>query len=198
MDEITAKLFQHTAARRRLDAPCFTDNNGFIVSTHSRPKAAGSLGWVVAGKVHSFNTQPPEGGWHAEVLPRPKKSLFQHTAARRRLESRDDAKNQAGWVSTHSRPKAAGPDQYGNHYRYICFNTQPPEGGWREWGEKWAEFFKFQHTAARRRLDVHSPFCVSEFTVSTHSRPKAAGQKRHPLYRTQHSFNTQPPEGGWA
>ena len=123
-------LFQHTAARRRLGL-FHAHHVSFLlvsthsrpkaaggqrphrrhslgVSTHSRPKAAGSLGWVVAGKVHSFNTQPPEGGWHAEVLPRPKKSLFQHTAARRRLESRDDAKNQAGWVSTHSRPKAAG------------------------------------------------------------------------------------------
>ena len=35
-----------------------------LVSTHSRPKAAGtsmSLGCCV---IRSFNTQPPEGGWH--------------------------------------------------------------------------------------------------------------------------------------
>ena len=54
--------FQHTAARRRL-------------------KAAGAA----AGQWISFNTQPPEGGWH--VMPDPAVGMvtFQHTAARRRL-----------------------------------------------------------------------------------------------------------------
>ena len=34
--------------------------------------------------------------------------------------------------------------------------------------------------------------------VSTHSRPKAAGQsRRHSRYRNR-GFNTQPPEGGWT
>ena len=34
-------------------------------------------------------------------------------------------------VSTHSRLKAAGK-MYVRQYPYIvCFNTQPPEGGWR-------------------------------------------------------------------
>ena len=55
----------------------------------------------------------------------------------------------------------------------------------------------FQHTAARRRLGAY-PICSAIFkTVSTHSRPKAAGC----LYRTEYQgtkgFNTQPPEGGW-
>ena len=56
---------------------------------------------------HSFNTQPPEGGWlgfsdgDLEVIE------FQHTAARRRL----------GHVS--------------EYFVFLtCFNTQPPEGGW--------------------------------------------------------------------
>ena len=56
------QMFQHTAARRRLDP---LDSNSRIL--------------------FCFNTQPPEGGWLAEVV---------------RLE------RQA--VSTHSRPKAAG------------------------------------------------------------------------------------------
>ena len=34
---------------------------------------------------------------------------------------------------------------------------------------------KFQHTAARRRLDKSEDGEISEKTVSTHSRPKAAG-----------------------
>ena len=57
----------------------------WLVSTHSRPKAAGRI-FVPAAKIaDSFNTQPPEGGWKA------------------------DRKTWIGMgVSTHSRPKAAG------------------------------------------------------------------------------------------
>ena len=90
-------------------------------------------GWVRGNGTQrisgGFNTQPPEGGWVSWFVfkrqivvsthSRPKaagidgtdeaiQSEFQHTAARRRLESpvhviKDEAK-----VSTHSRPKAAG------------------------------------------------------------------------------------------
>ena len=77
------------------------------VSTHSRPKAAGSLkspckqrlfcfntqppegGWMVFSHdelmIFSFNTQPPEGGWFMYGLLFVPPVLFQHTAARRRL-----------------------------------------------------------------------------------------------------------------
>ena len=34
--------------------------------------------------------------------------------------------------------------------------------------------------------------------VSTHSRLKAAGSRKLPIWLTRQSFNTQPPEGGWA
>ena len=33
-------------------------------------------------------------------------------------------------VSTHSRPKAAGSRHLSWGKRQMCFNTQPPEGGW--------------------------------------------------------------------
>ena len=56
-------------------------------------------------------------------------------------------------VSTHSRPKAAGSFRVGGDASFLCFNTQPPEGGWA--------------VGAIPRV------CV---TVSTHSRPKAAGK----------------------
>ena len=121
-----------------------------------------------------FNTQPPEGGW-----------FF----ARPRFIDMD--------VSTHSRPKAAGTVKCSAKRSRI----------------------KFQHTAARRRLEQcygnDERLCV----VSTHSRPKAAGRfgdfAVFVKYRFQHTaarrrlgqqavkfqdgsgFNTQPPEGGW-
>ena len=76
----------------------------------------------------------------------------------------------------------------------------------------------FQHTAARRRLPRAKAIEPSSFTVSTHSRPKAAANIAHKIraiwivsthsrpkaaafistYLSGHqtSFNTQPPEGG--
>ena len=149
---------------------------GFVgVSTHSRPKAAGSyfsisprftslfqhtaarrrLVWFLALAMLGaacFNTQPPEGGWAARL-------------------GIDNTPN----VSTHSRPKAAGPQprqrHTANRFQHtaarrrlvprttarvllaFCFNTQPPEGGWR----------RDKGFPSYRRW------------VSTHSRPKAAG-----------------------
>ena len=83
---------------------------------------------------------------------RPPKEAFQHTAARRRLEEKKPDTFFYPHVSTHSRPKAAGPLLHqltqnrkfqhtaarrrlgfaiGCFNQFICgFNTQPPEGGW--------------------------------------------------------------------
>ena len=100
------------------------------VSTHSRPKAAGYFYVQVLCQVVGFNTQPPEGGWMGYRVGLQCFSSFQHTAARRRLAapktnpvptqgfntqppeggwlcSKLDV-NHFGFVSTHSRPKAAG------------------------------------------------------------------------------------------
>ena len=79
------RLFQHTAARRRLG-----------------PDECGRKG----------------------------KLMFQHTAARRRLEHLQRQIKAVKKVSTHSRPKAAGPVNRPNTSASM-----------------------FQHTAARRRLD---------------------------------------------
>ena len=83
-------MFQHTAARRRLakrreadDSPDsfntqppeggWEHNYGFVavggVSTHSRPKAAGSTTISFRQPSRSFNTQPPEGGWQSSLKP---------------------------------------------------------------------------------------------------------------------------------
>ena len=56
-------------------------------------------------------------------------TVFQHTAARRRLAS-----------------------FYNLSIMYLRFNTQPPEGGWIGTRERCRPPSEFQHTAARRRL----------------------------------------------
>ena len=80
--------------------------------------------------IDSFNTQPPEGGWddkpkeddkpkvstHSRLkaagfcaLTNTSEMKFQHTAARRRLARCSIVTGTVEAVSTHSRPKAAGP-----------------------------------------------------------------------------------------
>ena len=103
------------------------------------------------------------------------------------------------FVSTHSRPKAAGPmmlfmfmlvlefqhtaarRRLGRFGRWrwwprFGFNTQPPEGGWGLILLGFRITTVFQHTAARRRLGNHAVRYSQRFFC----------------------FNTQPPEGGWA
>ena len=80
---------------------------------------------------------------------------FQHTAARRRLGLRSIR------VKTVS----------------VCFNTQPPEGGWAE----------------------SQAMQLVRQTVSTHSRPKAAGiwaqKKQYPIPKTV-STHSRPKAAG--
>ena len=142
--------FQHTAARRRLDRKCF---DGYFI--------------------RCFNTQPPEGGWEdssstfatdiVSTHSRPKAAGFFKSMGQTFIQ-----------VSTHSRPKAAGICAWIPYICFCCFNTQPPEGGWRYAKAVLSALELFQHTAARRRL-----------------------ARRKPSQTTDRSFNTQPPEGGW-
>ena len=129
--------FQLTAARRRLGKHNAEDVDSDMVSTHSRPKAAGhffhiylllqfsvsthsrpkaagpaSCPWHYSNRC--FNSQPPEGGW---IPPPPNphaQPTFQLTAARRRLAAGKLAHIKPTIVSTHSRPKAAGSGRDGN------------------------------------------------------------------------------------
>ncbi len=172
-DVYSDNKFQHTAARRRLAACLWGLVVFFRVSTHSRPKAAGSGATGNIGKVVKF----------------------QHTAARRRLVTRCDVAKDFYSVSTHSRPKAAGQggskgsDGKGvsTHSRpkaagtppdscscRPCFNTQPPEGGWFD--AFWIQERQAVSTHSRPKaagLLLKQP--RRRLNVSTHSRPKAAG-----------------------
>ena len=101
----------------------------------------------------SFNTQPPEGGW-ADL-----------TASIRFLNV----------VSTHSRPKAAGNiSRYGGQ-RLFGFNTQPPEGGWHRNLHHLTVQVGFNTQPPEGGWFRYRPRVANLTSVSTHSRPKAAG-----------------------
>ena len=167
------------------------------VSTHSRPKAAGVPARYPARCRGRFNTQPPEGGWH----------LLGAGVVRQVL------------VSTHSRPKAAGYSATGRPSRIRCFNTQPPEGGWPSGGVRASAPRSFNTQPPEGGWWAEVLRSIGGVTVSTHSRPKAAGHSsfwtvfvfalfQHTAARRRLAvsfiaraffkrFNTQPPEGGW-
>ena len=101
-------------------------------------------------------------------------------------------------VSTHSRLKAAGQQQRRATAIHNRFNTQPPEGGW----EYSAVFEMYSFTVSTHsRLKAAGKYSArwrDVRRVSTHSRLKAAGKYSGLRYHGLQSFNTQPPEGGWA
>ena len=166
------RRFQHTAARRRLAFVQTAYLSDIDVSTHSRPKAAGAESIKAVSQVTGFNTQPPEGGWFIFLIIMGISPSF------------NTQPPEGGWeryrhlgdglcVSTHSRPKAAGASQ------------------WR-----FDRAFEFQHTAARRRLDIETmrPSPRSRFQ-HTAARRRLGGNGRYGCLPS--CFNTQPPEGGW-
>ena len=145
-------MFQHTAARRRLGPKQSHRNQNqrrfntqppeggwrcvsparllkTLVSTHSRPKAAGwgggcrSVMWVV-----STHSRPKAAGL-GEV---------------QKLASMN--------VSTHSRPKAAGEiAELGYYHPLVSTHSRPKAAGCHHQQIKYVG--RFQHTAARRRLE---------------------------------------------
>ena len=120
---------------------------------------------------------------------------FQHTAARRRLDIGRFGKwwpfcfntqpPEGGWVGGHSLQR----------FR-RCFNTQPPEGGWGGNTKAVGRSGGFQHTAARRRLDMLFYFGLAVIPFQHTAARRRLGVKPA-CSCTANSFNTQPPEGGW-
>ena len=122
----------------------------YFVSTHSRPKAAVKLTdeRTKKGRV-STHSRPKAADLNATTSP-VQKAVSTHSRPKAadmmvRLEL------SIKLVSTHSRPKAAVKNG-------LPFNP----------------YKEFQHTAARRRLQINADTFVI-IAVSTHSRPKAAG-----------------------
>ena len=122
--------FQHTAARRRLGNVLSPASFKKRVSTHSRPKAAGfSIIFMPQIVFVSTHSRPKAAGIilsnHLTFL-----LMFQHTAARRRLEFRSKIRHQnQSFQHTAARR------------RLVCtVASHTPSSQ------------SFQHTAARRRL----------------------------------------------
>ena len=145
--------FQHTAARRRLDLRQPTRAHGYGFQHTAARRRLGLP--ILCGRRNkeSFNTQPPEGGW----------GWF--CRRRNRCE-----------VSTHSRPKAAGVI-CSSPRLWTVFQHTAARRRLAESDDKNPLFCLFQHTAARRRLARIERGQQSLTTVSTHSRPKAAGRR---------------------
>ena len=216
----TMASFQLTAARRRLPMDYLWFGNAYLVSTHSRSKAAAFAVAIAAsanayvsthsrskaaakkwGKQHqratSFNSQPLEGGCAQRRIFHSAPLRFQLTAARRRLQ------------------------RYCALAKYLAsFNSQPLEGGCPLTVLALLIQIEFQLTAARRRLLPGKRLPGRFLRVSTHSRSKAAahhgGAFNQPHHVSTHSrskaaaaatslpsstrrcFNSQPLEGGCA
>ena len=144
-------VFQLTAARRRLAALATATMQESMVSTHSRPKAAGhTLRRPCRGDHVSTHSRPKAAGFNDS------KGIFefwfQLTAARRRLGFAYIVPyRNKGFQLTAARRRLGWCD-------HVCVYA-----------------CQFQLTAARRRLvfDTERGFLL--VNVSTHSRPKAAG-----------------------
>ena len=125
--------------------------NRRLVSTHSRPKAAGVVNGFAFGLFGKFQHTAARRRLEVAFEKVGSQAVFQHTAARRRLgPNRQSHCDDVEFQHTAARRRL---DRYNMLSSYFdCFNTQPPEGGWGFSKTKCLEFVEFQHTAARRRL----------------------------------------------
>ena len=101
------RLFQHTAARRRLGR-CRHRRDPRVLFQHTAARRRLVFRCPPVYPLRGFNTQPPEGGWNPNRQNLINYYKFQHTAARRRLGKGDVDVSFKPHVSTHSRLKAAG------------------------------------------------------------------------------------------
>ena len=167
----------------------------YHVSTHSRPKAAGVILFAHRLNISCFNTQPPEGGWERLGIVAKDALQFQHTAARRRLEIYTKC-NFHREKFQHTAARRRLDIQQTSCSLTTGFNTQPPEGGWSVQIRNLLQHEVSTHSRPKA-AGQYSSTCRKCQAVSTHSRPKAAGLERNRGYYRLYRFNTQPPEGGW-
>ena len=189
-------MFQLTAARRRLGPWCGRHRSRAEVSTHSRPKAAGGEQVFPRGhRAVSTHSRPKAAGKSAH-LPNLHNQVSTHSRPKA-AGQRNQRKTQHEIVSTHSRPKAAGPSRRGSKKPPARFNSQPPEGGWLADSCKALWIWRFNSQPPEGGWHIRKQLAQSYLPVSTHSRPKAAGNASSGNPFISESFNSQPPEGGW-
>ena len=144
-----------------------------------------------------FNTQPPEGGWSCQFLLLPTLAKFQHTAARRRL-AKLFLRNRLFFIQfQHTAARRRLGDGIGV-FR-IHFEFQHTAARRRLVSAKTLTAIQqqFQHTAARRRLDDSTEEKLVLCSVSTHSRPKAAGCWSYRFWPKYHvSTHSRPKAAG--
>ena len=115
-----------------------------------------------------------------------RRSVFQHTAARRRLQVKE-YNRETQQVSTHSRPKAAAKAE-GYFKPDLTFQHTAARRRLPALENRWMTFLKFQHTAARRRLNLHisNPFFLFPFQHTAARRRLTRGshrQYKHPEFQ---------------
>ena len=146
-------MFQHAAARRRLDSRIVDELVKGVVSTRSRPKAAG-LGDKTSTWTRFVSTRSrPKAAGHTH-LERKAVGMFQHAAARRRLVRVMWGIHRLSMFQHAAARRRLGIAKCRIRKNSNCFNTQPPEGGWEWIKEARKHIGLFQHAAARRRLDL--------------------------------------------
>ena len=208
--------FQLTAARRRL--PVTPPRQPYTARFNSQPPEGDYQDTLCRHPdFFRFNSQPLEGG--CALLPNWSQvpSMFQLTAARRRLPNLGTiCRRIAKFQLTAARRRLQQPHRR-DWQRTSSFNSQPPEGGCASArhgcfsryvsthsrpkaaapaGDQSIMPPEFQLTAARRRLPRHTYPSKQVVQVSTHSRPKAAAPAVLRWMTLRGSFNSQPPEGG--
>ena len=145
--------FQHTAARRRLAK--YRGRIADVESFNTQPPEGGwRLNQPYAHTFGCFNTQPPEGGW--DVLQSAMDFYFVSTHSRPKAAGTIIADIQASLTRFNTQPPEGGWKITQKHKKDLKrFNTQPPEGGWSAKTSRGVFVRSFQHTAARRRLGPH-------------------------------------------
>ena len=209
-----SKMFQHTAARRRLRQPTLSTpaNISFNtqppeggcdwltytfqidpVSTHSRPKAAAHQFHIFSFRFPvSTHSRPKAAAWEVDLNFGGK--WFQHTAARRRLHrAANRAAKAKEFQHTAARRRLHLP--YCFKHCIIAFQHTAARRRLPIRLQSASKDFRFQHTAARRRLH-HARMFPQDKKMFQHT---AARRRLHVLIKSgcnTKSFNTQPPEGG--
>ena len=130
---VLLRLFQHTAARRRLDSSLlFSLMDNMFQHTAARRRLGSVLVRVCSASLFQHTAARRRLGKSRAAVR--VMNPFQHTAARRRL---DPVFNGSTWqynVSTHSRPKAAGPHATDDAAPYGVSTHSRPKAAGFFWG----------------------------------------------------------------